>query len=529
MDYLALYRQWRPQRFCEVVGQKSTITGLTNAVKEGKLSHAYLFSGPRGTGKTSVAKIMAKAVNCPNQSAGEPCNECSSCKDINSGAFMDVIEIDAASNRGIDEIRDLREKVRVLPAQGKKKVYIIDEVHMLTTEAFNALLKTLEEPPDSVMFVLATTESQKIPATVLSRCQRYAFMRLTTAETVQRMQEIAGETGLTVDDAALEIIARRANGSLRDALSTLDQCVSFSGGNVSVAVVEDVLGLVDNEVLIALFEASFTGNIEELIQNLDKIISQGKEPIQIARDAALGMRDLLHIAVLKESAEPMMLPVEALKNLLTANKNLSPAKLSNGVKSLLSLADSLRFNEGQRFLLEVGFLDLMEMMTGTVEVVAKAAPATKTSATSQMAAPAPASAPDAAVKEQKRKETPKPAETSVKSEPAEKESSGGGGAWDDILEKVKANKVTTHALLVPAKVMKLEGDELILGYKPELKFHREKMQEKGNQAILKAVLEEVLGHEMNIRLVSLEGKNEQAPAVSKALEIFGKDKVEIID
>ncbi|MGE5415759.1 MAG: DNA polymerase III subunit gamma/tau [Acidobacteriota bacterium] len=529
MDYLALYRQWRPQKFGEVVGQKSTITGLTNAVKEGKLSHAYLFSGPRGTGKTSVAKILSKAVNCPNQTEGEPCNECSSCKDINSGAFMDVIEIDAASNRGIDEIRDLREKVRVMPAQGKKKVYIIDEVHMLTTEAFNALLKTLEEPPDSVMFVLATTESQKIPATVLSRCQRYAFVRLTTVEIVERMQEIAGEIGLTVDDAALEIIARRANGSLRDALSTLDQCVSFSGGNVAVAVVEDVLGLVDNEVLIALFEAAFIGNIEALIQNLDKIISQGKEPIQIARDAALGMRDLLHVAVLKDSAEPMMLTVEALKGLLAGNKNLSPAKLSNGVKSLLSLADSLRFNEGQRFLLEVGFLDLMEMMTGTVETVVKAAPTAKVTAPAQTTTSAPAPTTDTAIKEQKRKETPKPVEAAAKSEPAEKESSGGGGVWDDILEKVKGNKVTTHALLVPAKVIQFEGDELILGYKPELKFHREKMQEKTNQAILQTVLKEVLGHDMNIQLVSLEGKNEQSPAVSKALEIFGKDKVEIID
>jgi DNA polymerase-3 subunit gamma/tau len=266
MAYLALYRAWRPQIFRDVVGQEQIVTALQNALAQNRLTHAYLFSGPRGTGKTSVAKIIAKAVNCLESKEGEPCNECSSCKDIKQGNFMDVVEIDAASNRGIDEIRELREKVRIMPAQGNKKVYIIDEVHMLTTEAFNALLKTLEEPPESVIFILATTELQKIPATIVSRCQTYQFRRITVKEIKQRLEQVAAANGIEISPEALDLIARRSNGGLRDALSILDQIYSYQGSVIDKKHVLDVLGLVDDAFMVELIDALLANDAGKVIR-----------------------------------------------------------------------------------------------------------------------------------------------------------------------------------------------------------------------------------------------------------------------
>ena len=292
MAYVALYRKWRPQGFDSLVGQEAVRTALTNALETGRIAHAYLFAGPRGTGKTSTAKILAKAVNCEHGPTPNPCNKCQNCVRINDGTSMDVFEIDAASNRGIDEIRDLREKVAFAPVNGRYKVYIIDEVHMLTTEAFNALLKTLEEPPPHVIFILATTEPHKIPATIHSRCQRFDFKRVTDSDIVKRLREVADGSGIAADDDALQLIAVQADCGMRDALSLLDQC-GVMAERVSAETVRSVLGIVGREALRELVKAVGEGNVPKALELLEALLAGGKDVKQIITELAEYLRAVL--------------------------------------------------------------------------------------------------------------------------------------------------------------------------------------------------------------------------------------------
>lgn len=292
MAYVALYRKWRPQGFDSLVGQEAVRTALTNALETGRIAHAYLFAGPRGTGKTSTAKILAKAVNCEHGPTPNPCNKCQNCVRINDGTSMDVFEIDAASNRGIDEIRDLREKVAFAPVNGRYKVYIIDEVHMLTTEAFNALLKTLEEPPPHVIFILATTEPHKIPATIHSRCQRFDFKRVTDSDIVKRLREVADGSGIAADDDALQLIAVQADGGMRDALSLLDQC-GVMAERVSAETVRSMLGIVGREALRELVKAVGEGNVQKSLELLEALLAGGKDVKQIITELAEYLRAVL--------------------------------------------------------------------------------------------------------------------------------------------------------------------------------------------------------------------------------------------
>jgi DNA polymerase-3 subunit gamma/tau len=497
MAYLALYRAWRPQRFEEVVGQEKTVTALRNAIKEGRLTHAYLFSGPRGTGKTSIAKIIAKAVNCENIEGGEPCNVCSSCTDINNGNFMDVIEIDAASNRGIDEIRDLREKVRVLPAQGKKKVYIIDEVHMLTTEAFNALLKTLEEPPDSVIFILATTEPQKIPDTIRSRCQSYSFRRLTGPEILERLQQVAASDDIELDQEAGQLIARRANGGMRDALSTLDQIYSYKGKTIKKEDVLDVLGLVDELFLARLLEKVVDQDTAGIIEMLATALGEGKEAQQLARESALYLRDLLLYIVMGDETEFLVVTATS-KPLLEGQKSkIDRNQLLQALRLMMDTADKLRFSEGNRFILEVAFLQMAQIFNNETPVVQPAQPEPKTT---RVQAASKGSKPDA-------REV----------------------LWTRLLAGVKEKKIPTHALLAQGKLLGAREDVLYIGYKKGYRFHKERMEEKENRELVEGVARDILKRNVQIEFVFLDDEQYNDIIVKKAIEYFGEDIVEIKD
>ena len=276
MAYIALYRKWRPKDFEDVVGQSHITETLQKAIDTDKVAHAYLFSGPRGTGKTSTAKIFARAMNCVHGPTSYPCNECEVCRHIMSGESLDVVEIDAASNRSIEDIRTLRETIKFMPAEGHKKIYIIDEVHMLTTEALNALLKTLEEPPAHVIFILATTEPERIPMTILSRCQRYEFRRITSEDIAKRLLYVAGQEQIDLTKGAAHILAVQADGGMRDALSMLDQCVSNTSGTIDEGVVRDLLGLIGKDWLFSLAQAIFDGQGDVIIKAVDDVIHMGK-------------------------------------------------------------------------------------------------------------------------------------------------------------------------------------------------------------------------------------------------------------
>ena len=293
MAYIALYRKWRPHTFRDLVGQDHISRTLSQAITSGRIGHAYLFSGPRGTGKTSTAKILAMALNCKEGPTPDPCGKCESCQRIMDGSAMDVFEIDAASNRGIDEIRGLRETVKFAPAEGRYKVYIIDEVHMLTAEAFNALLKTLEEPPAHVVFILATTEAHKVPPTIQSRCQRFDFRRITVGEIQGRLRYICDQMKTEADDKALELIALQADGGLRDALSILDQCISLSDGRVTEAQVQEMLGLVGHSWIYRMTEALAAGKAQDVLNLVAELLRDGKDLRQIVAELELHLRSLM--------------------------------------------------------------------------------------------------------------------------------------------------------------------------------------------------------------------------------------------
>ena len=365
MSYIALYRKFRPQTFDQVKGQDHVVRALKNQLQNNRTGHAYLFVGTRGTGKTSVARIFAKAVNCLDPVNGEPCNECENCRAITAGSFVDVIEVDAASNNGVDDIRRIIEEVRYTPVKGKYKVYIIDEAHMITGAAFNAFLKTLEEPPSYAIFILATTEPHMLPVTILSRCQRYDFRRITTDEIAANLFEITQNEGTEADEKALRFIARAGDGSMRDSISLLDKCIAFNlGSRLTYENVLDTLGTVDTEEFSKLFRNVYSGNVSGALGIVDEAVAEGRDLTRFATDFIWYIRNLLMVRA-ADIKDPDVLGISA-ENMKKLTEDASGADISvmmRYIRILSELIDRIRYSANKQVLLEVGIIKLAKPQT----------------------------------------------------------------------------------------------------------------------------------------------------------------------
>ncbi len=481
LEYTALYRKYRPQYFKDLVGQEHISRTLTNALKNKRVSHAYLFCGPRGTGKTSAAKILARAANCPNLNAqGEPCGVCASCQAFLIGPSMDIVEIDAASNRGIDEIRDLRERTKYAPAQGKYRVYIIDEVHMLTTEAFNALLKTLEEPPGHVMFILATTEPHKVPLTVLSRCQRFDFRRIREKDILGRLAHIVEQENIATSAEALPMIAHRAEGSLRDAISLLDQCWGYAQGEITPATIEEVLGISDGDFLAKMAKGLVEGDVVGLVTGVEELSQYGLDMRQFLHDLLETLRQELLL-----SLEPGYAGVADSKRLLAILQDLANAD------------NRLRYTTSPRITLEIALLAAAQLPEAV-----QIAPAIRPGA--ELGQTGAAKAPVSRIAAEGRTGF-KPGSTD------EEISSFLIERWPEILRRIKKAKVATGAYLQEGGFLRFADGRVFLGYEPRYQVHKENILLPAHRQVVEMELAKILGRNVSLAAEFVEVKPETVP------------------
>jgi DNA polymerase-3 subunit gamma/tau len=506
MDYQTLYRRWRPRNFNDFVGQSHVVTTLSNAIEANRVAHAYLFTGPRGTGKTSAAKIFAKALNCERPNGCQPCDECSSCARINEGIFLDVLEIDGASNRGIDEIRELREKVKFAPAEGKYKIYIIDEVHMLTAEAFNALLKTLEEPPKFVVFILATTEVHKIPPTILSRCQRFDFKRFTVSEIEGRLLQILDAEGVKAADNALRLIAEHSEGGMRDAIGLLEQALAHSQDALKESDVRAILGLIDDEVITGIADAIRKRDTREALTILSDVCLDGKDLFQFGRSLIAYFREQLFTSL---TANP--------KGKGAPGNESSACDLIRIIETLASATNEVKKSLQSSLPLELALIKLTadQVTTGDLEArvvklekllqdLSSAKRNPKAPSVSEPVSPAGSntvsSKPTIDVNQPRTDVTPDIAETEF-------------GQWPVFLEAVKKKKRTLAALIQEGKPLSYNGRQLLVGLPSHLKFHLENLMLPQNKELLEGIIQEICGANVSLACVPLP---EEPPSKARA-------------
>ena len=539
----ALYRVYRPKTFEDVVGQEHIVKTLKNQIKNNNIGHAYLFSGTRGTGKTSTAKIFARAVNCLNPINEEPCNECEICIDTLNDNIMDIVEIDAASNNSVDDIRELRESVKYTPSKAKYKVYIIDEVHMLSQGAFNALLKTLEEPPSYVIFILATTEPHKIPATILSRCQRFDFKRVSSKDIADRMSYICEKENIQAEDKALSLIARNSQGALRDALSILDQCMSFGNDKIEYNDVIELLGTVNIDELFQLSQSIIDEDTKKSLQILNEFIIWGKDIRNLINDLIDHFRNLMVCKVSKDLDEIISLPEESIERLKEQSKTININDLIRILNILSETQDSMKSSSNTRILAEVTMMKIAQPMfdeskealikrienlekiieSGNIKVVTVQNESETNTSPERVQVDEPQERKEDIVYEEVKSEDVKLVESS----------------WKKVIQKIKEDKkLSIAALLREVSSFNVKDNILYLIFNDNFSFARSRLNSKETIDYIESIIREILNRSFNIQIylkseVTSLNLQEEVTKVDKGLEILedivNKDILEIKD
>ena len=540
MAYTALYREWRPKTFYDVVGQEHITTTLKNQILNNRIAHAYLFCGTRGTGKTSTAKVFAKALNCLNLQDGEPCNECEMCKKINEGLAIDVTELDAASNNGVDKIRDIIDDVKYPPQEARFKVYIMDEVHMLSAGAVNAFLKTLEEPPSNVIFILATTDPQKLPITILSRCQRFDFKRISNSDITDRLRKIVTDQNVIADDKSLNLIARISDGAMRDSLSILDQAISMGNGNVQYDTLIGMLGLVTNEHLFNLTNAIIQRSVERAIGVIEDVVFSGKDIYLFIKDLVSHYRNLLMAKVTNNPEEVLDMSEENISLIKEQSARLRAEEIMRCIRILQEAEGNAKLSKQARLYLELAIIKMCKieydtsnevilsrlnkleenLKSGNIKVVAAEGVKTEIEKTKQ------------AVANKTANKQPNPSVQNIQ---------GGNSnstlsindvqkAWKDILDRFKARRaMIVYASILTGRPVACSKGIVTIQFDSDYKLSKDRLDKPEYKSVINDIFSEVLREDIKVNFI-VEEENKSGKSTEDILvETFGADLVDIID
>lgn len=541
MGYTALYRKFRPQKFEDVVGQNHISTTLKNAIKSERIAHAYLLCGTRGTGKTSTAKIFSKAVNCLNSQDGEPCNECEMCIKINNGTAIDVVELDAASHNKVDNIRDIIDDVQYPPQESKYKVYIIDEVHMLSQGAVNAFLKTLEEPPSYVIFILATTDPQKLPITILSRCQKFDFKRIKNDDIFLRLKQITDILGVYAEDKSLKLISRICDGAMRDALSILDQAISMSNNKVEYDNIVKMLGLMTNDDLITLTDFIISKDIEGAVKTINNAISSGKDVNLFIKDFTKHMRDLMMVKVTESPEEVLEMSIENIELLKLQSEKLRVEEIMRYIKILQDTEENAKYSKQGRIYLELAIIKMCKFEYDTSQevilsrinkientikngIVSKVVSNNKVIDENKIPSKKDsyipkASTPDTSIED-----------NDVTFENCSIDFDTVSKSFKDIQQLLKSRKnMVLAAALMVGKINYVKGNRINIIFEKQYEFHKKRLEKEDNRKIINSIFSEVLKANVVVDYSIDKPQEESISKEDMLLKTFGEDLVEIID